>query len=126
MAKTVKPGDLGKAIARELGVYSTDVTKKLNTASKEAAQELVELTRASAPFRTGGFAAHIDMKLQETRRGCATYVWYVKPPHHRVTHLLVHGHATRNGGRAPGHPFLHNAWATVKAKYEKALREVFR
>ena len=126
MAKTVKPGDLGEAIAEELKLYRADVTKKLNTASKEAAQELVELTEASTPIRTARFAANIAMKKLETRNGCDTYAWYVKPPLHRITHLLVHGHATRNGDRVPGNSFLHDAWEKVKAKYEKALEEVFR
>lgn len=126
MAKTVTPGQLGAAIANELRIYEKDATKKLNSAGKAAVQELVKLTQAKAPMRTGSFASHIAWKKLETKNGCDTYVWYVKPPDHRITHLLVHGHATRNGGRVAGHSFLHDAWETVCAKYEKAVEDAFR
>lgn len=124
--KKVTPGGLGDAIAHELSTYNTGVTKKINLASKEAAQELVKLTAASAPVRTGGFASRIACKKVETRHGCETWAWYVKPPDHRIAHLLVHGHAKRNGGRVSGNPFLHRAWETVRRKYEQAVKEALR
>lgn len=126
MAETITPAQLGAAIAEELRVYSDDSTRKVNQASKEAAKELVEMTRGTAPMHTGGFAASLDYKKLETKHGCDTWVWYAKPPYHRITHLLVHGHAKRNGGRVGGHSFLHDAWDTVKKKFEKAVEDAFK
>ena len=54
------------------------------------------------------------------------HIWYVKAPDHRLTHLLVHGHATRNGGRTKPDPFLHNALADVLPEYEKAVEEAVK
>ena len=51
------------------------------------------------------------------------FIWYVRPPDHRVTHLLVKGHATRNGGRTKADPFLRNALDQVLPEYEKAVEE---
>lgn len=126
MAEKVTINGLSDAILHELNVYNKDATRKVNFASKSAAQELVQMTRATAPMRKGRFASSIDSKKLETRHGCETWVWYVKPPLHRITHLLVHGHATRNGGRVGGSTFLHDAWEVVRKKYEKAVEDAFR
>ena len=49
--------------------------------------------------------------------------WYVKAPHYRLTHLLVHGHAKKDGGRVQGDPFLQNALDEVLPEYERAVEE---
>ena len=54
------------------------------------------------------------------------YIWYVKAPDHRLTHLLVHGHATRNGGRTKANPFLKNALDDVLPEYERAVEEAVK
>ena len=45
---------------------------------------------------------------------------------HRLTHLLVHGHATRNGGRTKANPFLKNALDAVLPEYERAVEEAVK
>lgn len=127
MANTIKPDALGDAIAKELTLYGQDVVDRVNVASKNAAEELVTITKATAPKKTGSFRRHIACKLKEqSRTGDETYVWYVKAPDYRLTHLLVHGHATTNGKRVPGNPFLHNAVDAVLPEYEKALEEAVK
>ena len=123
MAKTVKPGDLGAVLSKELAIYGEDVTERVNKLSAEAAKSLVTKTKATAPERTGSFRKNIASKvLKQTPRG-DTYVWYVKAPDYRLTHLLVHGHAKQNGGRVAGNPFLENALNDVLPAYEKAVEE---
>lgn len=124
--RTISPSNLGDEITRQLTLYGSEATKAINLASKEAANELVKLTTASAPVRRGKFAASISSKKVSTKNGCDTYLWYAKPPHHRLTHLLVHGHATRNGGRVGGNSFLHSAWEIVREKYENAVERALR
>lgn len=123
MAKTVKPGDLGAVLSKELAIYGEDVTERVNKLSAEAAKSLVTKTKATAPERTGSFRKNIASKvLKQTPRG-DTYVWYVKAPDYRLTHLLVHGHAKQNGGRVAGNSFLENALNDVLPAYEKAVEE---
>lgn len=124
MAKKIKPGDLGDAIEQELTLYHSSVLERVNAAGKEAAKDLVKKTKATAPVASGSFKRNIASKLlRRSRTGDETYVWYVKAPDHRLTHLLVHGHAKRNGGRVEGDPFLSNACDQVLTEYEKKVRE---
>lgn len=124
MAKTIKPDDLSKAIEQELTIYHEDVTRRVNDLSAEAAKTLVKKTKATAPQRTGSFRKNITSKMTEKSIGGEKYTWYVKAPDHRLTHLLVHGHAKKNGGRVKGNPFLQKALDEVLPAYEKAIEEV--
>lgn len=123
MAKTVKIEGLGAAIAEELTIYHEDVIRRVDLASEEAVKKLVEKTKATAPKQTGAFRKAIASKVLEDGKRGKKYVWYVKPPFHRLTHLLVHGHAKTNGGRVSGDPFLQNALDEVLPAYENAVEE---
>ena len=123
----VKVQELGEAIATELTQYSEGVVRKVNKASKKAVESLRDKTQVTAPFDTGEFASSIDCKMLERNRlGNEKHVWYVKPPQHRITHLLVHGYIKENGEKVEGNPFLHNAWDTVRKKYEQDVEEALK
>lgn len=126
MSKSVKPEDLGKALQKELKMYHDDVIERVNNLSYGAAKKLVKLTKATAPEASGSFKSNIAAK--EVTRGYRgnVYAWYVKAPDYRLTHLLVHGHATRNGGRTKADPFLKNALTTVMSEYEKGVEEAVK
>ena len=123
MANTISPDQLGAAIARELSTYSAGVTERVNDCGRRAAKDLVKLTKATAPARSGGFKKNIAMREDSDGRGMKKYTWHVKAPDHRLTHLLVHGHATKDGGRTKADPFLANALAQVLPAYEKEVEE---
>lgn len=127
MAKSIKPGDLGAAISQELTMYHAEVVEKLDTAGDAAVKDLVKRTKAAAPKGArGSFRRSIASKrLKGDNRG-STYVWYVKPPDHRLTHLLVHGHATKDGGRTKADPFLKNALDVVLPEFEEAVKEAIK
>ncbi len=127
MAKRLKPGDLGAAISQELTMYHADVVEKLDAAGDSAIKKLVKLTKATAPKGArGSFRRNISSKRLESSKRGSTYVWYVKPPDHRLTHLLVHGHATKDGGRTKADPFLKNALDVVLSEYEGAVKEAIK
>jgi len=127
MAKTIKPLEIGDAITKELETYRKKVVDRVNLASQEAATELVKRTKQTAPKRSGAFRRHIAcQESEQIPGGTKKFVWYVKAPHHRLTHLLVHGHAKKNGGRVKGDPFLENALNEVRPKYENALEEAIK
>ena len=121
MSKSVKPENLAAALQRELSLYSDEVVDRVNQAGRESAKKLEKLTKATAPVASGSFKRNIATKEVDAGHGMKKFIWYVRPPDHRVTHLLVKGHATRNGGRTKADPFLRNALDQVLPEYEKAV-----
>ena len=127
--RMVRPDELGAALAEELTIYGEAITEAVDLASEQAAKFLVEITRATAPVgRRGSYRRHISYKEltgKSSTRG-KTFAWYVKPPDHRLTHLLVNGHATKNGGRTKADPFLRKALDQVLPSYEQKVEEIVK
>lgn len=124
MAKALSPEQLGKAIREELALYNQVATDRVNQAGRKSIKKLVKLTKVSAPTgERGSFRSNITSKETATSNGMKVYTWGVKAPDYRLTHLLVHGHATRNGKRTRANPFLQNALDVVLPEYEDAVKE---
>lgn len=123
MSRKVKPEALAAAIQQELEEWSGEVKERMNDAGRESIDKLVKMTKASAPKKSGKFRRAITSEESTNAMGAKTYTWGAKAPSHRVTHLLVHGHANRGGGRTPGNPFLESALSTILPEYEKAVKE---
>ena len=119
---TIRPEMLGDAIQKELLGWSKDVQERVDDAGEKAIKKMVKLSKSSAPTKSGAFKRAITYEKEPGARG-NTYVWGVKAPHYRLTHLLVHGHAKRNGGRVGGNPFLENAMNQVLPEYEQNVKE---
>ena len=122
---------LSAEIDKELTLYSKDIVDGLKKVAKQYADELVKQTKATAPSGRRSSNKYKDSikskKLNESARG-VTYVWYVdsKNSNYRLTHLIVHGHATRNGGRTRANNFLQKAVDDMESKYLKAVEEVIQ
>ena len=123
--RSIKITDLGDAISHDLKMYSQEVTDRVDEIGNASIQELVRKTRATAPANAKANHKHyrtmIASKAVKTRAMGTTYVWYVKPPGYRLTHLLVKGHAKKGGGRTRVDPFLANACDEVLPAYEAAI-----
>ena len=127
MAKTVSIEALGAAISEELTLYHKAVTDKVNDAGRKAVKDLVKKTRATAPVGArGSFKKSITYTETTNGNGMKLYTWGAKAPDHRLTHLLVHGHAAKDGGRVPGNSFLQNALDVVLPEYEEAIKEAIK
>ncbi len=125
-SSSIQIKDLAAAIEQTLTVYHQDVNEAIDAASAEAVKTLVKRTKATAPVRFGNFKKSIAGKQLRKDRNGSTYVWYVKAPNHRLTHLLVHGHAKRDGGRTKADPFLKNALDEVLPEYHKNVEEALK
>lgn len=126
MAKSIKPGDLGAAIREELTVYHKNVVEGLDAAGDKAVKALAKKTKATAPKDRGEYRKAISSKLLKKSSRGSTFVWFVKAPYYRLTHLLVRGHEKRNGGRTRADPFLQNALDQVLPEYEKDVKEALQ
>lgn len=124
---SIKPENLAGALSEVLGLYHEEVTEAINAASEDASKQLVKRTKATAPKGArGSFKKNIASKKLATSPNGDTFVWYVKAPDHRLTHLLVKGHATKDGGRTRANPFLQNAMDEVIPEYTQKIEEVLR
>lgn len=126
-SRKVDASGLGDALKRELTLYASDVTESVNVAAKKAAVKLVRITKSTAPQGVRGtYRRKIAYKEMPAKNGGKRYVWHVKAPDHRLTHLLVHGHATKDGGRTKADPFLRNALEDVLPEFEKEVKEAIK
>lgn len=120
----IRPEDLGAAIEQELSIYADEVQEGVEAAAERAIKKLVKLTRATAPVgNRGSFKKRITSTKRKLGPRSIEQVWHVKAPDHRLTHLVVHGHATKDGGRTKGNPFLQNALDQVLPEYEREIKE---
>ena len=127
MANTIKPSELGQALSEMLHFYHEDVTQKVDAIGEKSIKNLVELTAIKAPKESGSFRRAITYKKVPRRNGTGSvFIWGAAAPKHRITHLLVHGHATANGGRVAGSSFLADALNEVLPEYERQVEEVLR
>lgn len=126
MAKTIKPEMLGNAIENQLTLYHENVIERITAVFEKAVKSLVQKTKASAPVSSGDFRKHIAWKKLDAKYGEVAFVWYVKAPFHRLTHLLVHGHATVNGGRVKGSSFLADALEAILPECESEIQEAVK
>ena len=117
---------LAEAINRELTIYSTEVTDTIKKGTKEHMNDLVKKTKATAPVgkRKKHYRDNITSKKVEENRNGVTYVWYVKGPDYRLSHLLEKGHATKKGGRVNGTHFIEKASDEVISAYTQWIEEV--
>ena len=125
---TVTPDKLAAALEQELTIYHEDVNEKLREVTRQSMTNIVRKTRATAPEKSGAYKRAIAGDFRGLKRGNrkVSATWYVKAPHYRLTHLLAHGHATKNGGRTKPHPFLENALNEELPAYEEAVKEAIK
>lgn len=138
MSKGIHVDKLGAAIEQQLTIYSEEINDRIAETTMRRMDDLVRLTKATAPKgKRGNFRKNITSdsknlaKAKRAKHGglhgrVIKSTWYVKAPDYRLTHLLVHGHATRDGGRTKPNPFLQNALDRVLPEFEKDIEEVLQ
>lgn len=126
MANKISINNISSEITKDLRLYSEDVINGVKLSAKKASTELVKLTKQDSPVRSGRFKKSIaSKKLLETNRSIS-YLWYVKSPEYRLTHLIKNGHQTKNGGRTKANDFITKNYNSVETQYEKDVENVIK
>ena len=121
----IDPENLADAIQDQLDLFVQEKVSAINSVGQKAIKKLVKLTKAAAPKRKGNYAKAITHTAKpDPVTGLQEFTWGARAPFHRLTHLLVHGHEAKDGGRVAGDPFLQNALDVVLPEYEVDVEEV--
>lgn len=114
--------NLGKEIEVLLSEYKVQVDIVAKQESDRTARATAKYIRGIAPIRSGRYKASWSVKRREERLLSASIV-YAKKPKYRLTHLLEHGHASRNGGRVKAYPHIIKAETFAKVEFVKRIKK---
>lgn len=125
MAKALPPSEFASAINAILADYKGVVDEQVEYATQKVAEEAAANVTSNingTDMKGKKYRKSIRTKKLTERDGHYSSTVYARPPYYRLTHLLEHGHATRNGGRTRLFPHWADAEQQAVRDYEALLR----
>ena len=119
---------LAAEIAKGLAEYSQEVVEKVNISSEKVGKAAVKRLKETSPKRPGSgkYAKSWTMTTEKAIGQPDLRIIHAKAPHHRLTHLLEHGHAKVNGGRVDGIPHIRPAEEMVIQEFMAEVQEAIK
>lgn len=108
MSNTIRPDQLTEAVMSQLTEYADMTADAMKDAVDKAAKTVKKEIQAGAPKDTGAYKKSWRIKTTKNKSHDVKKTVY-SAKKYRLTHLLEHGHALRNGGRARAFPHIEPA-----------------
>ena len=117
--------ELSQQITEAMQQYSGIVSDTVESVLKDVGKEAAQRVKDESPKRTGAYKRGWKVKAERRNGSISVTVYNTK---YRLTHLLEHGHKTRNGkSKTKAHPHIGpvEEWAEKEAvlRIEKELRK---
>lgn len=122
-------GQLAETISTQLGKWGKDVEDEVKQAVDDTMKTLVSNTKRDAPVRKtngGDYRKAISSKVTINKNGEYQKTWYVKPPHHRLAHLLENGHEARDGTWVDARPHIGDNANEAIITFNRRVREAIK
>ncbi|MDP3059049.1 MAG: HK97 gp10 family phage protein [bacterium] len=121
----IKGEQLSQELMNQFTLYTADIVEGINAAGKRSARAGVEALLSTSPQRSGKYRRGWSIKEEEGRGGVLRFILHNKQ-RPWLTHLLEHGHATRDGGRTKAQPHIDPAGEKIAADFLAAVEEVIK
>ena len=121
----VSVNQLADAVMKELDEYKDLATGAMKKAVKETGKFVSGEISATAPVRTGRYAASWTQKTT-AESSTDIEVTVYSPKRYMLAHLLEHGHAKRNGGRVRAIPHIAPAEELGEEKLESDIAKALK
>ena len=120
MSRTIRADQLAAAVEEELMNYRDTTAQNVKAAVRKAGKTVKEQIQDTAPVRTGSYAKSWTTKVTaESSQSLEVTVF--SPSRYRLSHLLEHGHAKRNGGRVRAIPHIAPAEETGEEQLKRDI-----
>lgn len=126
---TIRIEDIEEAIGKTLEEYAQEKEKDFFAAIDEALgecdTEIKKHTKKGEGIRTGNYIKAFRVNVEKgIHRHKGT--WYVDATHYRLTHLLEHGHLTRDGTtRTKSIKHIEYGQKIAEKILEKRIKEIY-
>lgn len=120
-----KISELAAAISKELESYSESITENVKDSVDTVAKEVNEEIKSHVTFkkRRGKYIKSFRVKKTFENKNKKVKTWYVANGEHRLSHLLEHGHALKNGGRAKAYPHIKYGAELAEKRMEELIED---
>lgn len=105
MSERVSIDDLAEAVNRQLDEYAGLASDEVKEAVRDTGRSVKADIQEHAPVKTGAYRKSWAVK-ETSESADSLSVTVHSRTRYRLTHLLEHGHALRNGGRARAFPHI--------------------
>ena len=114
--------NLANEITKQLQTYTTEVEKKVKRAENKVTTQTVEELKQTSPKSPDGGRYADGWAKKRTEYGVVVY----NKNRPSLTHLLEHGHALVNGGRARAIPHIRPAEQKAIREFEEAVEKAIK